>query len=128
MKIAVASDDQIHIADHFGRTRGFLIYTVENRKITASEYLKNTFTHHALGGHDNPNNSRTDHQHTHGPVLEVLSEVQVVISRGMGRRMLIDLESAGKQVFITNAIIAEEAVTGYLAGQLEHDPDKSCTH
>ena len=33
MKIAIASDDEIKIASHFGRTNGFVIVDLENERI-----------------------------------------------------------------------------------------------
>ncbi len=55
MKIAIPSDDQVHIAGHFGRTRGFLIYDVNGNKINEKVYVENNFTRHVQG--HNPNKS-----------------------------------------------------------------------
>ena len=41
MKIAIASNDEITIADHFGKTRGFIIYDVENGEIKNQQYRIN---------------------------------------------------------------------------------------
>ena len=124
MKIAVASDDGKHIAHHFGRTRGFLIFTTTGNTITQKEYLPNNFTGHAKGHHHHGN----DHHHSHGGILDALKDCEVVISRGMGRRLLDDFELAGKKVFVILTEVADDAVDQYLSGNLLHNPDRSCHH
>ncbi len=47
MKIAVASDDGKIISSHFGRTRGFVIFEIENGEIKDKKYILNAFTGHA---------------------------------------------------------------------------------
>jgi predicted Fe-Mo cluster-binding NifX family protein len=129
MKIAVASDNRINIANHFGRTLGFLIYTIDNNEIKDRVYIENDFTGHAQGQHHDH-----DHDHSHGPhhshhgIMEALKECGVVISRGMGRRLLDDFEEVGKKVYITWTENADDAVKQYLEGVLGHDPEKSCQH
>lgn len=127
MKIAIASDDQVKIAGHFGRTKGFIIFKIEENKITQKDYVLNNFTGHAQGHHHHGEHDHS-HSHSHGGILEALKDCGVVISRGMGRRLLIDFESVGKEVFITSVENAEEAVKHYIEGHLHHDPDKSCQH
>jgi predicted Fe-Mo cluster-binding NifX family protein len=123
MKIAVASDDGTAIAGHFGRTRGFVICEVEEGAVGKTEYRLNTFTGHALaaGVEDQPH-----HPHQHGPILQALGDCQVVISRGMGRRIHDDLIRTGISVFVTDTETVEEAVRAYLDGTLSHRPDFCC--
>ncbi len=130
MKIAVASDDGKFIASHFGRTRGFLVYTIEDGRVADKSYIENRFTHHAQGHHEHghSHDHGHDHHHSHHGILEALSGARVVISRGMGRRLLDDFERVGKEVYVTGAENADEAVEQYLAGSLEHDPEKTCRH
>jgi predicted Fe-Mo cluster-binding NifX family protein len=127
MKIAVASDDQINIADHFGRTRGFIVYSITGNKIAQKEYIENNVTGHSQG-HHHEHGSEHGHHHSHEGILNALKESEVIISKGMGRRLLEDFESAGKKVFITWALQADDAVKLYLDGNLLHNPDKSCSH
>ena len=123
MKIAVASDDGKTIASHFGRTRGFILVDILDKKIVSEDYIPNDFTGHARGmeGHD--------HSHDrHGPILHALKDCSVVISHGMGRRIYIDLQEAGKQVFITPETDAMRAIELYIQGELEDRPDLGCNH
>ena len=123
MKIAVASDEGISIASHFGRTRGFVIYEMENDRPVHRGYRVNDFTGHARGlegaGHDHDR---------HGPILAALADCDVVISHGMGHRIYADLMQAGKSVFITGEIDVEQAVGAFASGHLVHNPDLTCHH
>ena len=122
MKIAVASDDGKTIAGHFGRTRGFAIFQVDNNQIVSEEYRINDFTGHARGLEGNHMADK------HGPILTALSDCQVVCARGMGRRIYDDLANAQKEVFVVDENIAREAAMKYLAQSLQDHPDKSCEH
>ena len=123
MKVAVASDDGMMISPHFGRTRGFIIYEIDQNEVKSEEFRQNTFTGHARGlehaGH---------HVDRHGPILEALSDCAVVISHGMGRRLYDDLSTAGIQAFITNERDAQGAVEAFLRGQLDNNPERGCVH
>ncbi|UCG28472.1 MAG: hypothetical protein JSV24_03680 [Bacteroidales bacterium] len=123
MKIAIASDDGKTIASHFGRARGFVLLDIINDKISSGEYLTNTFTGHARGleGQDH-------HQDRHGPIMKALEECNVVISHGMGRRIYIELQEAGKEVFITTETDVKSAADLYLRGKLVDRPDLGCDH
>ncbi len=116
MKIAVASDDGKDVAGHFGRARGFVIVEVEDKEIMRIDYLPNTFTGHARGMHEEEHH----HHHGHPEILEALKDVEVVISRGMGRRLFEDLKQAGKKVFVTDVAEVKEAVELFLEGKLQN--------
>jgi len=69
MKIAIPTEDKINISGHFGRTKGFLIFEINDNKIINSEYRDNDFTGHAQGmHHDHGHHDHGDNhqQHTHG--------------------------------------------------------------
>lgn len=134
MKIAIASDDEKTIAGHFGRTRGFMIYDVQDGNINGKSYILNTFTGHARGLHQEHNHHHHGHnhgnhvQHGHAPIIEALGDCQVVISRGMGRRIYNDLMQAKKEVFITDEVTLDESVEKYIKSELVDNPDKGCEH
>jgi len=123
MKIAIASDDSETIASHFGRTRGFLIFEVENNHVKNQEYRNNTFTGHARGlegvGHSIDR---------HGPILKALSDCTAVISHGMGRRIYDDLKQSDIDVIITEETEAKKALELYLSGNLTNKPELGCNH
>jgi predicted Fe-Mo cluster-binding NifX family protein len=123
MKIAIASDDGKTIASHFGRTRGFVIVEAADGKIVNSEYRPNTFTGHATGAE-----GESQVADRHGPILSALADCQVVVARGMGRRIYDDLAGAGIEVFVTTEALAEKAAGQYLMGKLVDNPDQACDH
>lgn len=132
MRLAVASDDGASIAGHFGRCAGFLVFDVENGEAKMFEYRPNTFGHHHHGQHDQQGQHGHDHDHTeehhtHTGFIGALSDCQVVICRGMGRRALADLAANGIQPAITSEdVTAVEAATRYAAGGLSTSSDSSC--
>ncbi len=123
MKIAIASDDKKNISDHFGRTKGFIIYEIENGSMKNKEYRINDFTFHVQGMVDAPH--AIDR---HAGILDALNDCQAVISNGMGRRIYDDLQSANIDAFIVHETIAEEALNLYLKNELLDNPDKGCEH
>ena len=124
-KIAIPSDDQETISGHFGRTKGFLIYDVDENNVSNKMYVENNFTGHAHGHH---HDHQHDHQHSHGGILQALKDCKVIIARGMGRRLLIDFETNNKEVFVTDTSNADEAIDQYIKGVLGHNPHKTCQH
>jgi len=123
MNIAIASNDGITIASHFGKTRGFVIFDVQDEKIIKQLYRENTFTGHARGlsgqGHE---------VDRHGPILEALKDCNVVISKGMGRRIYDDMRQAGIEVFITDEINVKNAFGRYIKNELVDRPELGCDH
>ena len=123
MKIAIASNDETTIADHFGRARGFLVYDMDNGTVGNRQFRINNFTGHARGLQG------ADHSiDRHGPILEALKDCDVVISRGMGQRIYNDLRDVGIQALIVDENSAETALQLFLANKLSDNPEKGCNH
>ena len=123
MKIAVASNDEIKIADHFGKTRGFVIYSIEEGKICDRQFRINDFTGHARGLEDK------NHSHDrHSPIPKALRDCDAVISRGMGWRIYSELQNIGIQTLIVDEDDTSEAVKKYIEKRLVNHPEKGCTH
>jgi len=119
MKIAVASTDMKTLSRHFGRSAYFIVFHIENNTITRREIRKNNHAAHAKGGHGN---ERPHHHSSHGhtEIVNVLSDCEAVLCRGMGRRAREDIKAYGiKPCVIRSEVSFEEAVTAYLAGSLE---------
>jgi len=124
MKIGIASDDQLNIAQHFGRTKGFVIADIEDGTIQKKAYRENNFSAHAQGAvHEHG-----QHGHSHTAILEALSDCEVVLARGMGRRIYDDLRSVNIKSMITDKVTVDDALAAYLEGKLIDNPDKGCVH
>ncbi len=129
MKIGIASNDQTTIAQHFGRTEGFVIAEIKNGEIVSRDYRPNTFSMHKLGGHTHgKHGGQKEHGHSHSAILEALADCDVVLARGMGRRIYDDLRGANIESYITTQSQVLEAIDAYIAGDLDDNPDKGCVH
>lgn len=117
MRVAVASEDGVSISHHFGRSRCFLVFEIEDKKVVGQSLRDNTFTAHARG--ECQEGQPHEHHHGHGPVVAALKDCEVVLCYGMGWRAAEDLKQNGIQAFILqNEMSPEDAVSAYLAGGL----------
>ena len=120
MRIAIASDDQTHVAAHTGRCAGFLIYDIDEQRATRVCYRENRFTAHAQDGCD----AADDHHavghshHSHAALLEALSDCVALITGGLGPRLVQDLAQRGVQALICRSAGADEAAEQYRRGEL----------
>ena len=124
MKIGIASDDQLNIASHFGRTKGFVIAEIEQGSILNKNYRENTFSMHAQGGE----HQHGQHGHSHTAILEALSDCEVVLARGMGRRIYDDLRSVNIKSMITDKLTVDDALKAFIEDKLIDNPEKGCVH
>jgi predicted Fe-Mo cluster-binding NifX family protein len=127
MKIAVASDDGMALAPHFGRSRYFLVFEVMDGKIMGPESRANVATAFAQGecGHE----ERGHHAHSHDALVTALHDCQVVMAGGMGRRAALDLQARGIQpLAVSFSGQAVEAVRAYLAGTIKSQAAWCCGH
>ena len=128
MKIAVATEQGKTISDHFGRSPLFAIFEVENGNIISRSMRRNTFTGHFRGHHEGHQHREHYHgagdPHDHDSAAEGLSDCNVVISHGMGRRAWEDLRARGIEMIVTDEREVKKAVEMYLAGILRDNVEK----
>jgi predicted Fe-Mo cluster-binding NifX family protein len=118
-KIAFATDDLINISTHLGRAKKYLIYTIEKgQTIAREERLKPVHSHEHQEEHTHANG------HFHDDMARVIADCQIVIARGMGKPALEGVERVGIQPILTELSTIEEALQAYLAGRLEHRPER----
>ena len=138
MKVAIPSNDGVTISAHFGRSLGFKIFEVENGEILSGIYIKNDFTGHAQGMHQehaNHHHGHTDglgngqhHQHSHQGIFRAIGDVQSVIAGGMGRRLFDEFATRNISVFVTEEASIETALHKYLTNTLDSNPNVCCEH
>ena len=128
MRVAVATNDGQSISSHFGRSTYFAIYEISGGAIVHKEMRQNTFTRHLSDAHRHEHHhEHHSHQpgHGHGDghhgVVRGLSDCQVVISHGMGRRAVDDLTSAGMDIYVTGETDVEKAVQAWIGSSLTTD-------
>ncbi|NQV42114.1 MAG: iron-molybdenum cofactor biosynthesis protein [Candidatus Marinimicrobia bacterium] len=125
MKIGIASNDQRSIAQHFGRSKGFVIAELVDGSIKSKDYRENVFTNHLQQG---THEHQGGHGHSHEGILTALNDCDVVIARGMGRRIYDDLRGANIESLITEISTVDDALVAYVSGTLVDNPEKGCVH
>jgi predicted Fe-Mo cluster-binding NifX family protein len=117
MKIAVASEEGVSISHHFGRSRCFMVFEVEDKQVVGRSLRDNTFTTHARG--ECQEGVEHNYHHGHGAIVEALKDCQAVLCYGMGWSAAEELKQNGVPAFIVSGEMSpEEAVSKYLAGDL----------
>jgi predicted Fe-Mo cluster-binding NifX family protein len=132
MKIAVVTEDEKTISMHFGRAPYYLVFTVEDGKITNRE-LRDKVGHrqfasepgHHEGRHDPRGHGFGRHsEEKHARMIAAIEDCQVIIVRGMGRGAYMAMEQANIKPFVTDIAGAEDAVMTYVDGNLIDHTDK----
>lgn len=110
MKIAVTHENG-PVFQHFGHTREFKVYDVEDGKVRSARVV-------------DTNGSG------HGALAGVLNELNagVLICGGIGGGARSALAEAGIRLYGGVSGSADEAVASFLAGKLAYDPDVQCSH
>lgn len=117
MKIAVASEDGVAISSHFGRSRCFLVFEIQDKQITGRSLRDNTFTAHARG---ECHEGESHEHHGHEAIVNALQDCDVVLCHGMGWRAAEELKHNGIQAFVVQGeVTPEQAVVDYLADRLD---------
>ena len=131
MKIAVITEDQTTISQHFGRAPFYLVLTIEDGKITNRE-LRNKLGHQHFASEQHG-----EHEHHHGAghgfdpashnrhvsMAEAISDCQAVICGGMGRGAYQSMQALNIKPVVTDIRTIEEAVQAYLDGKLQDRVD-----
>jgi len=130
MTFAIASDDGTHVAQHFGRTRGFVIVDVTGDS-EQRRYVENRFTQHQRGNAQNGGSQHGHgeaHGHSHASILQALDGCSMVVAGGMGMRLRNDLDAAGITACVTDHLLVDDVVSAVRSDSLVHRADKSCGH
>ena len=129
MKIAIATDDNIHVTGHIGRVKYFLIYTINENKIIDKEIRDNTFTNHSKGiNHGNHEHHLGEgHRHGHQRLVEGLKDCKVLIFNSGGWRVIDDLKANNIYPFLTDEHLADKAVEKYLNNELIEKENNVCS-
>ena len=130
IRIAIPSDNEVTVAAHTGRCRGFVVYDLADGKAARLEYRPNTFTAHHQGhgaGEQHQHGHGHEHGHSHAGILNGLSDCQAMIAVGMGRRLIEDLRAVGMRVFFADEPNIHSVAQKAAAGELKEIPlDAAC--
>jgi predicted Fe-Mo cluster-binding NifX family protein len=129
MKFAVASDDGATVAAHTGRCGGFVIFESKAAGVTRIEFRANRFTAHALGecaGGDAHEHQQGHAGHGHVALVEALQDCPVLITRGLGRRLVADLAARGITPYASDVADVDEAARRFASGVLQPVTQECC--
>ncbi|MDO9545792.1 MAG: NifB/NifX family molybdenum-iron cluster-binding protein [Pelolinea sp.] len=129
MKIAFITDDGVTISQHFGRAGKYLVVEIEDGKELSRDMrdkLGHTHFRQAEPAHNHAenqaHNNPADHS-KHVQMMDAIEDCDVVVCGGMGRGAFQSIVSLGKEVFMTNTDDINNALKGYLAGELQNMSD-----
>lgn len=110
MKLAVTAENR-QVFQHFGHTKLFRLFTIEDGKVVAQEDLDTSMSgHEALA------------------VILKQKGVSVLICGGIGGGAKAALQENGIELVAGASGDIETAVADYLAGRLVHNPLVQCSH
>ena len=130
MKIAVVTDDETTICQHFGRAQYYMVFNIENGKITGKErrdkmghrhFATQEKGHGAAEGHHGYD---ADSQSKHASMAEAIADCQVLIAGGMGRGAYASMKSHKIDPIVTDVSSIEQAVKLYAEGKLPNIMDR----
>lgn len=121
MRLAIASDDDRSVAQHFGRCFGFTVVNLDADGIRERQWMPQRATHHVLQstaghGHEHAHGDQHGHEHGHGGrhshagIVSLLQGCDLVVGGGMGRRIRDDLASAGIRTVITDISDVDDVI------------------
>ena len=130
MKIAVVTDDEITICQHFGRASLYVVFTIQDGKITSKEKRPKMGHSHfsaTVGVHSEnsgPHGFDASSQKKHASMAEAIADCQVLITGGMGRGAYESLKSYKIEPVITDIQNIDEAIKLRLEGKLPNLVEK----
>ena len=126
MKVAVPTNDGTSISDHFGRSSAFLVFDIEDGKVSGRSLRPNNGCHPNQGDACH-NDSHATQPHSHAAIVAAIADCQLVLCGGMGQRASDALTAHGiSPVFVRGTGPAEGIVEAYLAGTLKPETTSGC--
>ena len=120
-KIAIATEDGVHVSAHFGRAPYFQVVTLEAGKIVSSERREK-------GYHGAQNEPHEHGAHNHNSMISAAHDCVAVIAGGMGSPAYASIESAGLRPILTDEREVEKAALSYASGTLVSRMDRVHRH
>lgn len=114
LKVAIVTDDEKTISQHFGRAKFYLVYDIKNGKIEGKETRPKAAHHGQSEEHHHQDNL------IHRSMSSNIDDCEALIARGMGWGAYDAMERSGIKPFITDKESADEAVEAYIKGILDN--------
>ncbi len=133
MKVAIVTNDGRTVSQHFGRSRYYKVYHVEEGQIKDVEMRQRGTGHYAggnAGENSNDNHNNFDDQGRHGfgadamnrhdSMAMEISDCDALIAGGMGTGAYQSFKSVGLDVVLTDKFDSDEAAIAYAKGELDN--------
>lgn len=118
MKIAVATVDGTSVSQHFGQSRGFIVFDVDGEQIKSSE-LRN--------GSSTPHDDGLCKGNAQGGMAGMLAGCEVLLCGGMGAGAANAVRQLGvNPVIVAGIPEAREAVTLFVEGKIDANAASMC--
>ena len=123
MKIAIVSDDNHTISQHFGRAENYIVISVEQQNIIDRKTLPKFSQCHTKGKHHGRHSHQSDSRgsgfgdqsgHKHDKMFKNITDCDVLLARGMGRGAYLGLQELGIKPIITDIADIDAAVQAIL--------------
>ena len=123
MKIALASDNEENVSQHFGQARYYVVVTVENGQEVNREIRdKLGHSHFANDPHVEEQGQHgfgPGAQHRHGRMIEAINDCEALVAGGMGAGARESIKARGIRPILTGVVSIDDAVKAYVEGRLE---------
>lgn len=113
-KIAIVTEDGIHVSAHFGRAPYFQVVTIQDGKIVAQERREKVF--HQGGHHEHHDHAGND-THASG-MVGVVRDCAAIIAGGMGRPAFDSIQLANIAPILTDLHEIDSAARAYAEGTI----------
>ncbi len=132
MKVAIVTNDGEYVSQHFGRSRYYKIYTIEDNQIKNVELRERGTGHFARQQEQTEPHHHTqedaqgrhgfgpDADRRHAGMAAEIGDCDVLIAGGMGAGAYESFRRAGLNVMLTDIVWIEEAVTALMEGKLKN--------
>jgi predicted Fe-Mo cluster-binding NifX family protein len=123
MKIAVITNDGKSISQHFGRAAYYVVFTVEENRITGRE-LHEKMGHNQFAGEEHHEHHGPGHgmdeaaQNRHAQMAGAIADCQVLLCGGMVMGAYVSMKQLNIQPIITELLDVDQAVNAYMDGNL----------
>jgi predicted Fe-Mo cluster-binding NifX family protein len=128
MKIAIVSDDEVTISQHFGRAGKYMVYLIKQGQLQPAEILPKQNQCHSrqrrCHDKDQSRGMGTGSREKHARMFADIIDCDVVVSRGMGRGAYLGLMELDIQPIITDIMQIDEAVHAILDGTIVNHTDQ----
>ena len=133
MKIALVSDDEQTISQHFGRATNYVVVSIEHEKVIARKTLPkpglchSAFRQHGTHGYSSDSRGKGfgfQARDGHEQMFENIKDCDILVTRGMGRGAYLDLRQLGVKPIVTDIADIETAIHAILDDTIINHTEK----